>query len=86
MPVSRDACWAAIKVVWGRAGHARTWDPLMTAMSLLLAAPVDDVGSVELPRVTHADALALRALMRFDRSVPRAIEIMQAWAQAACDL
>lgn len=68
-PVSASACWVAMKIVREKAGNAQVWDPLT---------------EVEVPDLSHAEGLALRALTRFDRDVPRAIEALQAWAAAAC--
>ena len=84
-PISASACWAAMKIVRKKAGNAQTWDPL-TEMTTLLneASVVGDTREAELSDLTHAEALALRALMRCDRVVARALESLQAWAAATC--
>jgi hypothetical protein len=86
VPISTTACWAAVKIVHEKAGNAQTWDPLATMTSLLEAAPIGATREVKLPKLTHAEALALRALSRSACDVARTIESLQAWAAAACDL
>jgi len=50
-----------MKIVRVKAGNAQTWDPLAAAASLLDAAPVGHTREVELPDLSQAEALALRA-------------------------
>ncbi len=84
VPISTSACWAAMKIVREKAGNAQTWDPLSEMASLLDAAPVGCAREVELTALSHAEALALRALARSDRDVAGAIESLQALAAVAC--
>lgn len=84
VPISIAACWAAMKIVRAKAGNVQTWDPLTAMARLLEAEPVGSTREVELPDLSHAEALALRALALCGRNVTRAIESLQAWGAAAC--
>jgi hypothetical protein len=71
-------------IVRKKAGNAQTWDPLASMASLLEAAPVGMTCKVDLPDLSHAEALALRALALSNRNVADAIKILQTWGAAAC--
>jgi hypothetical protein len=84
VPISTAACWAAMKIVRAKAGNAQTWDPLASMTLLLEAAPIGSAREVELPDLSHAEGLALRALALNNRNVANALKTLQAWGAAAC--
>lgn len=67
-----------MKIMREKAGNGQTL--------LLVAAPVGAAREVKLPELTHAEAIALCALALCAKNVTRALEALQAWSVAACDL
>jgi hypothetical protein len=87
-PVSKAACWAAMQNVRSMGGNAQTWDPLSDMLDRLHASrvtPRQADPDLVLPSMSHASALALRALTRCDRDPARAIAFLQAWAAGTCE-
>lgn len=87
-PVSATACWAAMQLVRRMGGNAQTWDPLDDMLGQLRSSKATtkraDPG-LELPSMSHAECLALRAIARCGRDGARAIALLQEWAADACD-
>lgn len=87
-PVSRTACWAAMKILRDLGGNAQTWNPLREMVEQLHASKATADGpdlDLTFPKMSHAAYLALRALTCCDRDWTLALALLQEWAARTCE-
>jgi len=77
-----------MRLVRSMGRNAQTWDPLGDMVDQLRSSKATAEqadADLELPSMSHAKCLALRALTRCDQDGVRAITLLQPWATDACD-
>jgi hypothetical protein len=84
VPVTAEAAWAAMRIVRAKGDNAQLWSPLVDMGQRIEEGSVGkDARHVKLPSFSHAELLAMRALLRSGNDTQAAIGVLSTWADLA---